>query len=464
MSAPSGAFFIFWRQMNISALAGLIFFLAFAGLILIHEFGHFIVSRWSGVEVEEFGVGLPPRGWRFWRAKGSLTVGKHALVIPANFDLPFDEKSALGRGVDVTARRAGDRLVLDSIALAASEDGQFRASHPEPTESPDGKLRFDGILQRVSQGTEFTLNWLPLGGFVRPKGENDPNVQGGLAAASPWKRLAVLFAGPTMNLLAGLLIFIFLVRVDGYHDLSRVMLAEVAPGSPAASAGMQAGDVVTQAAGQPVTDFDSLSAIIKAHLDQPVQFVLQRGAETITVTATPRSNPPQGQGAVGIRMSEYVQPVTTWGEAFRYAAVSVGDQARALLLLPAKLIRGTLAPEEGRFIGLKGIYDIFNLSVSADVQSREPEPSTPAAPQGPTYSTLYLIATLTISIGLFNLFPFPALDGGRIIFVLPELITRRRVPHQFENAVHATGMIVLLLFMLYINVMDFVNPIVLPAP
>ncbi len=137
---------------------------------------------------------------------------------------------------------------------------------------------------------------------------------------------------------------------------------------------------------------------------------------------------------------------------------------RASLVVLALVIRGTLAPEEGRFIGLKGIYDIFNLSVSADVQSREPEPSTPAAPQGPTYSTLYLIATLTISIGLFNLFPFPALDGGRIIFVLPELITRRRVPHQFENAVHATGMIVLLLFMLYINVMDFVNPIVLPAP
>lgn len=449
--------------MNTSALAGLIFFLAFAGLILVHELGHFLVAIWSGVEVEEFGFGLPPRAWRFWRGKGSLTVGKHTLGIPSNFQLPFDEQDALQRGVEVTARRAGGRLILESIALAATEDGQFRTSQPDPLESSDGKLRFDGILRRLSQGTEFTLNWLPLGGFVRPKGENDPNVQGGLAAASPWKRLGVLFAGPTMNLLAGFLVFLFLVRVDGYHDLSRVVLAEIAPNSPAAAAGMEVGDVVAQAAGQPVTGFDSLSAVVKAHLDQPVEFVLQRGAETLTVTATPRSNPPEGEGAIGIRMSEMVIPVRTLSDTLRYASLSIYDQARALLLFPAKLMRGTLAPEEGRFIGLKGIYDIFNLSVSADVQSREPEPAA-APPVAPTYSTLYLIAMLTISIGLLNLFPFPALDGGRIIFVIPEILTRRRVPHQLENAIHAAGMILLLLFMLYINVMDFVHPIVLPTP
>ena len=77
-------------------------------------------------------------------------------------------------------------------------------------------------------------------------------------------------------------------------------------------------------------------------------------------------------------------------------------------------------------------------------------------------SRMRLIATLSVSLGIFNLFPIPALDGGRIIFVLPELIFRRRVPAQFENTVHALGMAVLLLFMLYVNVMDFINPIVLP--
>ena len=134
----------------------------------------------------------------------------------------------------------------------------------------------------------------------------------------------------------------------------------------------------------------------------------------------------------------------------------------AILLLPAELLKGSLSPEPGRFIGLKGIYDIFNLTISTDIESREPTAAQPYS--APTFSTLYLIATLTISIGLVNLFPFPALDGGRILFVLPELLTRKRVPAQFENAIHAAGMILLLLLMLYINVMDFINPIVLPTP
>jgi len=359
---------------NTSYLAGLVFFLAFVGMILVHEVGHFLAARLLNIEVEEFGFGLPPK---------MLTL-----------------------------------------------------------------LHW--------KGTEFTLNWLPLGGFVRPKGENDPAIPGGLAAANPWKRLGVLFAGPVMNLLAGLLIFIFLVRVDGYHDLSRVRLAEVAPNSPAANAGLLPGDIFLQMAGQPVTDFESLRAIVVQNLDQPMEITVQRGGQIITVTATPRSNPPENEGALGIGMGDVIVPVTTWGDTLVYAAKSISDQVNALLLLPAKLLRGTLAPGEGRFIGMKGIYDIFNIYVSADVESR-------AASGAPTFATLYLIASLTITIGLFNLFPFPALDGGRIIFAIPEIIIRRRVPPQFENAVHAAGMLILILLMLYINVMDFVNPVVMPG-
>jgi regulator of sigma E protease len=73
--------------------------------------------------------------------------------------------------------------------------------------------------------------------------------------------------------------------------------------------------------------------------------------------------------------------------------------------------------------------------------------------------TLFILASLSISLGIFNLFPFPALDGGRIIFVLPELLFRRRVPHQFENLVHGLGMTLLLIVMIYVNVRDFIDPV-----
>ena len=78
--------------------------------------------------------------------------------------------------------------------------------------------------------------------------------------------------------------------------------------------------------------------------------------------------------------------------------------------------------------------------------------------------TLMIIASLSVSLGVFNLFPFPALDGGRILFILPELIFRRRVSPRVENLVHGIGMAVLLIFMLYVNVMDFVNPIAITIP
>ncbi len=449
--------------MDTSLLAALVFFVVFVGMILVHEFGHYLAARWLGIDVEEFGIGLPPRAWRFWRSGGRLTLGHYTLDIPPNFDFPIDLPHLLQRGVAATARRQGERWILETIDLSSLDEDLLRTTPPEPTPLPDGRYRFDGLLEQASPGTEFTLNWLPLGGFVRPKGENDPSVAGGLAAATPWRRLLVLVAGSTMNLLAGFLIFLFLVSRDGYRDFSRVMLAEIAPNSPAEAAGMQVGDVVLYANQQAIHDFDTLGNIIRLNLGQPVTLVLQRGNQIITVTATPRVQPPKGEGPLGIRMSEQIVLARSVGEVIRYAGLSVYQQVRALLLLPAQLMRGSLAPEEGRFIGLKGIYDIFNFSVTMDMQNREQAlPSQASSP--PTYSTLYLIASLTISIGLINLFPFPALDGGRILFVLPELLVRRRVPHELENAVHAAGMITLILFMIYINIMDFIDPLVLSMP
>ena len=474
--------------MDTSALAGLIFFVAFMGLILVHELGHYFASVWSGVEVEEFGFGIPPRAWTFWRLAGYfLTRSGKRIEIPRNYKMPVSWAETLDKELALTVDRVNDKLVLRTIdvviempvekPVSSIEKGRILVDDSgQPVKAQEevkvkrevirvgetrGQQELVEFITETHAGTDFTLNWLPLGGFVRPKGENDPTVPGGLAAASPWKRLAVLFAGPIMNLLMGLAIFTFLVRVDGYHDYSRVSLAQIAPNSPAEAAGLQAGDIVLEAAGQSVVSFDSISGAVSKHLDQPMDFLLQRGDETITITVVPRKTPPEGEGPLGIVMREVVVPMETWGDALYYGARSVGDQANALLLLPAKMLRGTLAPGEGRFIGLKGIYDIFNVSVSVDMQSREP---TSASASTPTYSTLYLIAVLSVSIGLFNLFPFPALDGGRIIFVLPEILLRRRVPHQFENWVHFVGMSLLLLFMLYINVMDFVNPLNLTAP
>jgi regulator of sigma E protease len=452
--------------MNISLLAGLVFVGVFAGVVLIHEFGHFVVARLLKVEVEEFGIGLPPRAWRYWRAKGSLKVGRQRIEIPRNYDLPFDRNDGLNRPVDVTARKKGEKIILEQISFAALEDGQYLQTQPEVLEKLDGKVHISGILHEMTLGTEFTLNWLPLGGFVRPKGENDPDVPGGLAASSPWVRLGVLFAGSTMNLLAGLLVNSILFTQVGVPDMTRVMLYEVTPDSPAALAGLQADDLILEINGEEITGDEQFRSMIQSNLDQPMQITVQRGDETLEVTATPLSSRSAEEGALGILPGPPMVQAKSFIQAIPYGSMYTYAQMRQIVSLPVMIIRNQLSPEEGRFIGLKGIYDLFGQAVSRDVESREAVPATPSEPTPiePTNFTLQIIASLTLTLGIFNLLPFPALDGGRIIFVLPELILKRRVPPEFENVVHAVGFALLIAFMLYINAMDFINPVNFTLP
>ncbi len=356
--------------MNTSFLVGLVeFILAIIALIIIHEFGHFIVSRLLHVEVEEFGIGFPPR----------ITT-------------------------------------------------MFRA-----------------------WGTDFTLNALPLGGFVRPKGENDPTVEGGLAAASPWVRLAVLFAGPFMNLLVGVLLYAIIFSRIGTPDVNRVEVLDVAQGSPAAAAGLKIGDFITRINDQTINSTTALQQAIAASLDKNTTLYYERGGKTYQVTLVPRSKPPQGQGAIGIVMGNPTVPVSAI-QALPAGVEAVYLHSQALLALPIQMIRGTASSADARFVGFKGMFDIYQ-------QARTSEP-TPGVPPG--VNILLFFTNVTISLGLINLFPFPALDGGHILFTLPEIVLRRRIPTEYENWINLVGFAILILLMLYVNLQDFINPINLP--
>ena len=167
------------------------------------------------------------------------------------------------------------------------------------------------------KGTEITLNWLPLGGFVRPKGENDPNVPGGLAAASPWTRLAVLFAGPTMNLLLGVVVFSLLFFQMGVPDYTKVQIGDVMPASPAAQAGLKLNDVIVSANGVTINDSTKLHDIIYANLDKPVQFTVRRGKQTSALPPRHPANAPgcgrarhlDGAGNGSIRLGDRIAAI-----------------------------------------------------------------------------------------------------------------------------------------------------------
>src|SRR4030043_995287 len=152
-------------------------------------------------------------------------------------------------------------------------------------------------------GTKFTLNWIPFGGFVRPKGDNDPTIPGGLAAASPWKRLAVFFAGPTMNLLTAIILFITIYGIIGYlPDRNRVQLVDIAPNSPASGESLKAGDILINVGGTDIHSLDAVKTMIYANLGRPLDITYQRDGATQEVTVTPLANP-GSSGAVGFYIS-----------------------------------------------------------------------------------------------------------------------------------------------------------------
>ncbi len=321
------------------------------------------------------------------------------------------------------------------------ELGHFLAARMLNVEVEEFGFGFPPRITKLFEhkGTVFTLNWIPLGGFVRPKGENDPTIEGGLAAASPWVRLGVLFAGPVMNLLVGVILGILLFYTLGDRVTEKVLVQSTTPGSPASEAGMQPGDLFISANGQTIDSMEKLQSITSQNMGKPITYILQRGDQNLTLIVVPRAKPPEGQGPLGVILDNPTRPVSLVTASSRgvYAAY---QNVQAILLLPVRMVRGQVTPEEGRLVGYKGMFDIYQR----------------------LQSPLWFFMMISISLGIMNLLPLPALDGGRIVMTLPEILIRRRVPMKYENAIHLVGFALLLLLLIYINVQDFINPIKLP--
>jgi regulator of sigma E protease len=300
-------------------------------------------------------------------------------------------------------------------------------------------------------GTKFTLNLLPIGGFVRPKGENDPNIPDGLAAANPWKRLGVLIAGPLSNLLVGVFLYAMIINRLGAPVPDQVQVIEVVPGSPAEQAGLLPGDLIMQVNETEIDGTESIHNAIYDNLGETTQITYLRDGQTETVVLVPRPDPPEGEGAIGIVMSNPTEPVSVIA-ALPAGVGAVYQHSETLLTFPVKIIQGEMEASEGRLLGFKGMFDVYQA-----VQETEVEQNIPSG-----VNVLGFFATLTISFGILNLLPIPALDGGRIMFTLPEIILGRRVPPKYENAIHLVSLALLLMLLLFVNLQDFLNPISLP--
>lgn len=351
-------------------------------------------------------------------------------------------------------------LILTPIILV-HELGHFLAARYFNIKVDEFGIGFPPRAMKLFEqgGTEFTINWIPLGGFVRPAGEDDPNVAGGLANASKTARFGVLIAGSLFNFIMALIIFwvFFMIPRPAVNE-ALVAVGRVAENSPAEQAGLQENDIFMAVNGIVVGgDFDLLTDEIKANAGQEVALTILRNDVEQTVLLVPRvpgEYDPATEGAVGVALKypevgglESLNPL----QAVSMSAFTIGDIIYTTVSLPVELLRGQVAAEEARIVSVVGISQMAG-------QATEQTAST-----GDASYILWLMGVISVALGFTNLLPIPALDGGRILFVLVEAVRGRRIEPEQEGMVHAVGMALLLGLMVILIVQDVINPIVLPS-
>ncbi|MEO8539183.1 MAG: M50 family metallopeptidase [bacterium] len=366
-------------------------------LVLIHEFGHFLAAKAFGIKVLEFGIGFPPK------AKTLFTKGE----------------------------------------------------------------------------TEYTLNWLPIGGFVRLLGEEDPTDPRSLAAAPRWQRLTVMAAGVLMNLVLAVFLLGVSFMVPRERSLSQAQIAEVAPGSPAAEAkitgtmrdgtaavqGIQPGDLVIEVEGREIANTSEMVYANRLNLGETQSWTIIRAGATLRAEVYARWHPPADQGPTGVRISapvscsvdgngeptncqlKYPQTESVWyppWTAFPKGAQSLVDT----MVLTVNEIRVRVGGGGGASIGGEDQPAFTGPVGIADTTGNLIE-------EAGWRSLIEFAALLSLNLAIFNALPIPMLDGGRMFFVLLEIIRGgRRVSPEKEALVHFTGFALMMAGVLIVTYFD----------
>lgn len=290
-------------------------------------------------------------------------------------------------------------------------------------------------------GTDFTLNWLPIGGFVRAKERpEDHEVPDEMLAAKPWRRIIFLLAGSTINILFAILIMAtndYAVR----KRIDHVLIESIDAGSPAALAGMEDGDQVIAVDGEEIFTSLALVDAINEHMGVEMELTLLREDEEITTSLTPRTPDqynPLEEGSIGVR-GIYDPTDVTYLESLRNTTIGFYQLTVGLFGQAMELV------------GLVPMRNYLADSISSDLDG-------PSAVAGS--NTVWYLASISFSLGILNLVPVPIFDGGKILFALWEMISRRRVPINVYYILNMASLGAVLLLMVYVNVKDIVNPII----
>jgi regulator of sigma E protease len=323
-------------------------------------------------------------------------------------------------------------VLIFSLLVIVHESGHFFTAKLAGIKVEQFSVGFGPQLLGWQRGeTLYAVRAIPLGGFVKLAGM-DGSMEAGPRSfnAHPlWQRFIVIVAGSAFNLALPVLIFFGVYTTVGTAEVQTpIAVSAVDSGTPASNVGLQSGDVIRSVNGRPINKFEDLRSALDAAKDTPVTVVIDRNGQLLTLTVTPKLDPASGSYILGFHPAIHTSkpgPVSAAGLALRDTGDSiVGIVGGIYQLATDKKLGGLLGPR-----GLEGPVGIVKTTAKA-------------AQAGPL-SLVGVIALLSLSLGLANILPFPALDGGRAAFLVLELVRGRPVDPAREQVVHYVGLALL---------------------
>lgn len=326
-------------------------------------------------------------------------------------------------------------VLVFSVIIIFHELGHFLVARAVGVTVEEFSVGFGPKLASLGKKTKFSLRLIPMGGYVRmldEQEETDPDDPGSFQNKTPWQRMAVILAGPLMNFLLAVVIFVIIFGAVGVAE-DIAIVGKVLPDSPAEAAGLIAGDEILSIDSHQTVKWTDIQISVRDSSTETLNFQVKRDGRILSLAVTPRRGEQYPEVGIGPR-TKRLSIIASIGRGF-------GDTWRmtsAVFTSLVEIVTGKIPV--GDLTGPIGIVHYVGEAARTGIND-----------------VLSLAALITINLGLFNLLPIPALDGSKVIILGIEAVSKKRLAPEKEGIIHLVGFVLLITLMLFIMYKDIVR-------